>query len=79
MPLLSDSLRTPGSRLKGRERRAFSVSSKLTAEEFDSVLKASENSGKAIGEWAREALLREANEAPGRLSHEDVMTETRGR
>jgi hypothetical protein len=78
MALLSDSLSTSGSRLRGRDRRAFSVSTKLTAKEFDSIVEASQNSGKAIGEWAREALLREANGAPGRLSHEDVMTQLVG-
>ena len=78
MPPLSDSLPTSGSRLRGRDRRAFSVSTKLTAEEFDSIVEASQNRGKAIGEWAREALLREANGAPGRLSHEDVMTQLVG-
>jgi hypothetical protein len=78
MALLSDSLPTSGSRLRGRDRRAFSVSTKLTGEEFDSIVEASQNSCKAIGEWAREALLREANGARVRLSHEDVMTELVG-
>jgi hypothetical protein len=78
MPLLSDAKRASGSRLKGRDRRAFSVSTKLTSEEFDSVVQASQSSGKAIGEWAREVLLREANSAIGRLSNEDLMVELVG-
>ena len=78
MPLLSDAKRVSGSRLKGRDRRAFSVSTKLTSEEFDSVVQASQGSGKAIGEWAREVLLREANVAIGRLSNEDLMVELVG-
>jgi len=78
MPLLSDAQLPSVSRLKGRDRRTFSVSTKLTSEEFDSIVQASHNSGKAIGEWAREALLREANGAPGRLSNEDLMVELVG-
>ena len=78
MPLLSDTRLPSGSRLKGRERRAFSVSTKLTSEEFDLIVQASQNNGKAIGEWAREALLREATGAPGRLSNEHLMVEITG-
>jgi hypothetical protein len=78
MPLLSDEQLLSGSRLKGRDRRAFSVSTKLTAEEFDSIAQASQGSGKAIGEWAREVLLREAKVAAERLSNEDLMTELVG-
>jgi|SRR5271166_4816160 len=78
MPLLSDVQLPSGSRLKGRDRRAFSVSTKLTSEEFDSIVQASQGSGKAIGEWAREVLLREASVASGRLSNEDLMVELVG-
>jgi hypothetical protein len=41
-------------------------------------MQASQGSGKAIGEWAREVLLREANGAPRRLSNEDLMVELVG-
>ena len=78
MPLLSDEQLLSGSRLKGRDRRAFSVSTKLTSEEFDSIAQASQGSGKAIGEWAREVLLGAAKAAVGRLSNEDLMTELVG-
>jgi hypothetical protein len=78
MPLLSDVQLLSGSRLKGRDRRAFSVSTKLTSKEFDSIVRASQGSGKAIGEWAREVLLREADRAAGRLSNEDLMVELVG-
>ena len=78
MALLSDSQLPSGSRLKGRDRRTFSVSTKLTSEEFDSVVQASQSSGKAIGEWAREALLKEAYATPTRLSPEDLMVELVG-
>jgi len=54
------------------------VSTKLTSEEFDLIMRASQGSGKAIGEWAREVLLREGNVANGRLSNEDLMTELVG-
>ena len=78
MPLLSDAQLPSRSRLKGRDRRAFSVSTKLTSEEFDSIVQASQDSGKAIAEWAREALLKEANGAPGKLSNEHLMVELAG-
>jgi hypothetical protein len=78
MPLLSATQLPSGSRLKGRDRRAFSVSTKLTSEEFDSIVQASQGSGKAIGEWAREVLLREANVPIGRVSNEDLMTQLVG-
>jgi hypothetical protein len=78
MPLLSDTQHPSGSRLKGRDRRAFSVSTKLISEEFDSIVQASQSGGKAIGEWAREVLLREANRATERLSNEDLMVELVG-
>ena len=78
MPLLSEGQLPSGSRLKGRDRRAFSVSTKLTSKEFDSILQASQGSGRAIGEWAREVLLREANGAAGSLSNEELMTELVG-
>jgi hypothetical protein len=78
MPLLSETQVPYGSRLKGRDRRAFSVSTKLTSEEFDSIVRASRDSGKAIGEWARETLLREAHGAPRRLSNEHLMIELAG-
>jgi hypothetical protein len=78
MPLLTDAQPPSISRLKGRDRRAFSVSTKLTSEEFNSIVQASQGSGKAIGEWVREVLLREANVAIGKLSNEDLMTELVG-
>jgi len=78
MPLLSDEQLLSRSRLKGRDRRAFSVSTKLTSEEFESIAQASKSCGKAIGEWAREVLLRAANAAVGRMSNEDLMTELVG-
>jgi hypothetical protein len=78
MPLLNDVQLSSRSRLKGRDRRAFSVSTKLTSEEFDSIVQASRGSGKAIGEWVREVLLGEANAANRRLSHEDLMVELVG-
>jgi len=42
------------------------------------VVQASHGSGKAIGEWAREALLSEANGAAGKLTNEDLMAELIG-
>jgi hypothetical protein len=78
VPLLSDAKLPAVSRLKGRNRRTVSVSTKLTSEEFDSIVHASQNSGKAIGEWAREVLLKEAAGASGTLSNEDLLVELVG-
>jgi hypothetical protein len=65
MSLLSDAQLPAGSRPRGRDRRAFSVSTKLTSEEFDLIVQASRNSGKAIGEWAREVLLEKQTKPRG--------------
>jgi hypothetical protein len=44
-------------RSRGRGARAFSVTSRVTEEELLSVERAASNSGKAVGEWAREVLI----------------------
>ena len=44
-------------RSRGRSARAFSVTSRVTEEELLSVERAALNSGKAVGEWAREVLI----------------------
>ena len=44
-------------RSRGRSARAFSVTSRVTEEELLSVERAASNSGKAVGEWAREVLI----------------------
>lgn len=46
-------------KLRGRLRRAMTLSTKLTAQEMAMVETASESDGRALGEWVREVLLRE--------------------
>lgn len=47
-------------RSRGRTARAFSVSSRVTEQEFRSLEKAAAENGKAVGEWAREVLVEAA-------------------
>ena len=44
-------------RSRGRSARAFSVSSRVTEQEFRSLEKVAAENGKAVGEWAREVLI----------------------
>ena len=44
-------------RSRGRGRRTFSATAKVTREEHDSHEAAAKAEGKALGEWARDALL----------------------
>lgn len=59
MTLQANPIEITTRKLKGRLRRAMTLSTKLTAEEMAMVEAASENDGRAMGEWAREVLLRE--------------------
>ena len=47
-------------RSRGRSARAFSVSSRVTEQEFRALEKAAAENGKAVGEWAREVLVEAA-------------------
>ncbi len=58
-------------RSRGRSARAFSVTSRVTEEELSSVEKAAADSGKAVGEWAREVLI----EAARKTGPEVVLVE----
>lgn len=78
MPLLSDSQLLPGSRLKGRDRRACSVSTKLTVDEFDLVVRAYQGSGKSLGEWARDVLVQASKATAEQPTHQDLMSEIVG-
>jgi hypothetical protein len=49
----------PSRRLRGRVRRAITLSTKLTPQEMKLIESASENDGRALGEWVRDVLLRE--------------------
>ena len=46
------------SRIRGRERRALNLSTKLTAAEARSIQEAATRAGKTPSEWARDVLLR---------------------
>jgi hypothetical protein len=59
MTLLADPEEVPTRRLRGRLRRAMTLSTKLTPQEMALVESASESDGRALGEWVREVLLRE--------------------
>lgn len=65
-------------RLRGRSRRDVTVSTKITAEEFALISATSETAGRAIGEWMREVLLKEARSGSDSLSSEQLMTEIIG-
>jgi len=78
MPLLTEHLIPTPSRLKGRNPRSYSVSTKLTREEFEAVASASRDCGKAIGEWARETILERASGTADRLPNEALMVELMG-
>lgn len=49
----------PPRRLRGRVRRGVTLSTKLTPQEMALIETASEKDGRALGEWARDVLLRE--------------------
>lgn len=58
-------------RSRGRSARAFSVSSRVTEQEFRALEKAAAENGKAVGEWAREVLV----EAAQRSGPDAVLVE----
>ncbi len=59
------------SRAQGRKARRYSATAKMTREELDEVEATAKKDGRALGEWAREVLLREAR----RLSVNPTFTE----
>jgi hypothetical protein len=59
------------SRAQGRKARRYSATAKMTREEHDELEAAAKGDGRALGEWAREVLLREAR----RLSVDPTFTE----
>ncbi len=75
---LFDEKTTMARRLRGRSRRAVTLSTKITPEEFELVSAASETAGRAIGEWTREVLLREARPNSDSARSEKLMTEIIG-
>jgi hypothetical protein len=59
MPQNRDLERRP-SRSQTRSSRAFVAQARITEDERRDLLKAARSEGRALGEWAREVLLREA-------------------
>lgn len=65
----------PTRRLRGRVRRAVTLSTKLTPQEMELMETASKNDGRALGEWVRDVLLREVK---GEGSDFDLLCEVVG-
>jgi hypothetical protein len=61
MPTSGDFQQT-ARKLRGRVRRIATLSTKLTPQEMELMVTASEKDERALGEWAREVLLREIKE-----------------
>lgn len=78
MPLLTEQSILNQSRLKGRNPRSYSVSTKLTREELEVVATASRDCGKAISEWARETMLERASSTADRIPNGAIMVELMG-
>lgn len=78
MTSLLDEKAISARRLRGRSRREVTVSTKITAEEFALISATSETAGRAIGEWIREVLLKEARPRSDSLRSEQLMTEIIG-
>ena len=62
-------------KLKGRTRRAVTLSTKITPLELELISAASEADGRAQGEWVREALLKAARSSSVALRADHLMTE----
>jgi hypothetical protein len=59
MTILKNAEQHVDRKLRGRGRRGVTLSTKLTLEEMELIAVAAESDGRALGEWAREVLLRE--------------------
>jgi hypothetical protein len=64
MTILADPQEVTTRRLRGRVRRTVTLSTKLTPQEMEFIESASKNDGRALGEWARDILLREVKGVP---------------
>jgi hypothetical protein len=61
-------------KLKGRTRRAVTLSTKITSRELELISAASEADGRALGEWVREAILNAAHSSAC-IGADHLMTE----
>lgn len=73
MPSNAESITTR--KLKGRARRAVTLSTKITPRELELISAASEADGRALGEWVRETVLKAARSASAGLAADHLMTE----
>ena len=62
-------------KLKGRTRRAVTLSTKITSRELELISAASEADGRALGEWVREAILKAAHSSSASVGADHLMTE----
>jgi hypothetical protein len=75
MTALTDTGRLTTRKLKGRARRAVTLSTKITPEELKLISAASEAEGRALGEWVREVLLKAVHSPFVAFGGEQLMTE----
>ena len=76
MTILTDAEQITTRKLKGRTRRAVTLSTKITHQELKLISAASEAAGRALGEWVREVVLKEAHSSS--LGVDQLMTEIVG-
>jgi hypothetical protein len=75
MALLNNAEPITTRKLKGRTRRAVTLSTKITPRELELISAASEADGRALGEWVREAILKAAHSSSTGVGADHLMTE----
>ena len=75
MTILSNAEPITTRKLKGRMRRAVTLSTKITSRELELISAASEADGRALGEWVREAILKAARSSYMGVGPDHLMTE----
>ncbi len=75
MTILNNAEATMTRKLKGRARRAVTLSTKITSRELELISAASEADGRALGEWVREAILKAAHSSSTGVGADHLMTE----
>lgn len=75
MTILTNAQPITTRKLRGRTRRALTLSTKITSREFELISAASEADGRALGEWVREAILKAARSSSTGVGTDQLMTE----
>ena len=75
MTILTNAEPITARKLKGRTRRAVTLSTKITSRELELISAASEADGRALGEWVREAVLRATRSSSVGVGTDQLMTE----